>query len=103
MLKRILVGLGGTEYTEAAISHAVDVATRHRASVTGVTLVNVRDLERAGLPPTVAACQGHALGEHQITVSHERLVHAIEDFARACEAAGVSHQVLREYTVLEKR
>ena len=33
MLKRILVGLGGTEYTDAAINQAVSLAMAHNAEL----------------------------------------------------------------------
>ena len=41
MLKRILVGLAGTNYTPSAIRYAVDIAQRHPATLTGVTIVDV--------------------------------------------------------------
>ena len=46
MLKRILVGLGGTDYTVAAINQAVALAMANDAEVTGVTII---DKERSVL------------------------------------------------------
>ncbi len=37
MLKRILLGLGGTDYTVAAINQAVALAMANDAEVTGVS------------------------------------------------------------------
>jgi nucleotide-binding universal stress UspA family protein len=40
MIKRILLGLTGTPYTEVAIRHANDLAQRFDASVTGIAILD---------------------------------------------------------------
>jgi len=40
MIKRILVALSGTPYTKAAAQHALELANQHKATLTGVTVVN---------------------------------------------------------------
>ena len=40
MIRRILVGLGGTPYTSVGIQRAVELASRHEAGLTGVTLID---------------------------------------------------------------
>ena len=40
MLKRILVGLGGSDYTVAAINQAVAIAIAHNAELTGVSVTD---------------------------------------------------------------
>ncbi len=55
MIKRILVGLGGTDYTISAINQAVALALAHDAEVTGVSwsgqTVTVSVLSPGALPP----------------------------------------------------
>ena len=48
MIKRILVGLGGTGFTTVAIRRAVELAQIHDAQLTGVTVVDVERLRRVG-------------------------------------------------------
>ncbi len=48
MLKRILVGLGGTEYTISAIRQAVALAQVHDAQVTGVSVLDETRLRWTG-------------------------------------------------------
>ena len=51
MIKRILVGLGGTEFTTVAIRRAVELAQIHQAQLTGVTVIDVERLKRVGPVP----------------------------------------------------
>ena len=44
MIKRILLGLGGTPYTTVAIQRAVELAKRFEAEITGVTVLDVERL-----------------------------------------------------------
>ena len=40
MIKRILLGLGGTQYSTVAIQRAVGLAKRFEAEITGVTIID---------------------------------------------------------------
>ena len=48
MIKRILVALSGTPFTDSAISHAIELAKVHDAQLTGVTVVDPTQLESVG-------------------------------------------------------
>ena len=51
MIKRILIGLGGTPYTRVAIERAVTLAQRYEASLTAVTMVKREQLiSPSGIP-----------------------------------------------------
>lgn len=95
MIKRILVGLGGTRFTEAAIAHAVELARRHEAELTGATVV---DLSWFDGNPSARQSTAHAqqLRRIGIPVTREGVDAAIERFCEACVEAEVSHQVLLE-------
>ena len=54
MIKRILLGLGGTPYTTVAIRRAVELAKRFEAEVTGVTVIDVKGLSNVGPVPARA-------------------------------------------------
>ncbi len=49
MIKKILLGLGGTPYTTVAIQRAVGIAKRFDAEITGVTVLDFKGLSHGGI------------------------------------------------------
>lgn len=92
MLKRILLGLGGTEYTVSAINQAVALAMAHDAEVTGASIIDEGRLTFAGR----ALHYAHHLADDRTEKAKERCEWAVDKFIAACSAAGVRHHVLRE-------
>ena len=92
MIKRILLGLGGTQYTPVAIQRAVELAKRFEAEVTGVTVVDARRLADVSFEQeeTILAAA------HRIFLARERIAEAISLFESACVAAGVKYRVKQE-------
>ena len=54
MVKRILLGIGGTPFTTIAIERAVALAKEHGASLKAVTVVNPDQLCKLGPVPAGA-------------------------------------------------
>jgi nucleotide-binding universal stress UspA family protein len=96
MIKRILVGLAGTPYTEVAIRQAVQLAKCHEAELTGVTIVDVQRLESIGPAPIGAEEMGIELREHRRRVTSEHVDEVIAAFEKACSEENVPHRVHRE-------
>jgi nucleotide-binding universal stress UspA family protein len=96
MIKRILVGLCGTPYTDTAIRRAVELAQVHGAEVTGVTAVDVQKLDIVGPVPIGADGAAEELREHRRHVASEHVDEFIAKFEDACSKENVSHRVLRE-------
>ena len=48
MIKRILLGIGGTPFTKVAIRRAVELGRLHDATITAVTVVDHKRLRRVG-------------------------------------------------------
>lgn len=96
MLKRILVGLGGTEYATAAINQAVAIATQQKAEITGVSILDEGRLSYVGAVPLGGAHFARELTEHRLKEAKERIETSVQQFEEACTAAGIRHQVLRE-------
>jgi len=96
MLKRILVGLGGTEYTVSAINQAVALAMTHDAEVTGVCIIDESRLTYSGPVPIGGGHFAQELANDRMEKAKERSEWAVQEFTEACRAAGVQHQVLRE-------
>ena len=89
MIKRILVGLAGTPYTDVAIQQAVELAKSHDAELTGVTVVDAKRLESIGLAPIGAEEMGIELREHRRQVTSEHVDDVIAAFERLTGCAVV--------------
>ena len=92
MIKRILLGLGGTPYTTAAIQRAVGLAKRFEAEITGVTIIDPGRLTKNELaqeemiPSTM----------HRGILTRERIQEAISAFESACAAEGIRYHIKQE-------
>jgi nucleotide-binding universal stress UspA family protein len=96
MIKRILVGLGGTPYTPFAVARAIQLAQAHGAEITGVTVVDVRRLKRVGPVPLGASASARELRDFRLEVAQDHVEEAIAQFESACRGAGVSYCVRQE-------
>jgi nucleotide-binding universal stress UspA family protein len=96
VIKRILVGLGGTPYTPFAIARSIELAQQHAAELTGVTVVDVGRLSRIGPVPLVASASARELREFRLQVAQEHVEEAAQQFASACRKAGVPYDVRQE-------
>lgn len=96
MLKRILVGLGGTEYATSAINQAIALAMTHDAAVTGVSILDESRLASVGPVPIGSGHWAHQLAEHRLKTAEELIESSVVEFTDACRAAGIRHQVFRE-------
>jgi len=96
MLKRILVSLGGTDFSSVAIRRAVELAQIHGAQLTAVTVADVRRLRRVGPVAIGGGGAARDLREHRLQVTRKRVEKAIGEFESACNAAGVKHCARRE-------
>lgn len=96
MIKRILVGLGGTEYTTTAINHAVALAMAHNTELTGVSVLDEERLVATGPVPIGGGRYARELSEHRLIKGQELVEWSVKEFTDACQAAGIRHRVLRE-------
>ena len=96
MLTNVLVGLAGTEYADAVIETAVQLAVSHHVPVTAITAVDVHALRNVGPVPLGAAQAAQQLREHRMKLTHEAIDHAIATFQARCNELDVSYEVKRE-------
>jgi nucleotide-binding universal stress UspA family protein len=96
MIKRILVGLSGSRFTRASVETAVELATRHRAELTGVTDFDIERLANIGPVPLGAGAEAMRLREQRFEQTEQHINDAIALFRDACAAAGLVHHVIRE-------
>ena len=94
MIKRILIGLGGTPYTPVAIERAVTLAKRYEASLTAVTMVKREQLispsGTSGCPQVGADKAGRP------HVTEEKIEESIAAFEASCSTAGIKYTVKLE-------
>ena len=95
MLKRILVGLSGAPGTEAKIAWALDLAKRHGASVTVLSVVNRDQLLNVGPVPLGATHYAERLGHDRVERSLAAAEQAVEQFSAACSAEEVPFRLVR--------
>lgn len=96
MIKRILLGLGGTPFTDVAIQRAVEMATIHGALITGVTVVDTKRLKQIGPVPPGGGIYAAKLREKRSVISEERVDNAIKQFRAQCEEADIRFTIERE-------
>jgi len=96
VIKRIIVGLGGTPYTPVAIQRAVGIAKRFEAEITGVTVVDFKHLSKIGPVPVRGEHAADKLRKHKIVVTKEQIEEVISKFESACAEDGIKYQVKLE-------
>jgi nucleotide-binding universal stress UspA family protein len=92
MIKRILLGLGGTPYTAVAIQRAVGLAKRFDAEITGVTVLDLDRVTKVGFAQDVTI----PVAMHRVIVTRDRIEESISAFKSACAAEGIKFQVKQE-------
>lgn len=94
MIRRILVGLGGTPFTTTAIRYAVELAKVHQTEVLGVT---VTDLRRLGaLTKSSGSAQDAVRESQRLEKTAAQQKQAIAEFEMVCASAGLQYDVTRE-------
>ena len=78
MIKRILLGVGGTPYTSVAIQCAVSLAKRFEAEITGVTMFDVERLNNITTIPIRSEA-----GVQRVSLTKEDIEKAIGEFKSA--------------------
>lgn len=96
MIRRILAALSGTPYTKSVITHAVAIAQRHGAEVTGVTVLDPAKIENVGPVPLGAGAFATALARHRWRLTVERVEEVVAELEHACREAQVPCRVVRE-------
>ena len=96
MIKRILVGIGGTEYTDVAIERALEIAKIHDAVVTGVTIVDMKRLQRVGPVPLGGAAYADKLRKKRTDITKERIDRAMARCEDGCRKSGIACRIGQE-------
>lgn len=94
MIRRILVGLVGTHYMPSSVDYAVDLAKRHDAQLTGVTVFNPRIVPAQRGGTVVSGVEDTR--EQRAQIARNQVAEAEARFEAACQAAGIRGVIVRE-------
>jgi len=84
MIKRILVGLGGTPFTTVSTHCATALARLHQAQTTGVTVVNLNKLSKVGPTGIGGSHYAQRMREKRENVTREGIEAAVAAFKESC-------------------
>lgn len=97
MIKRILVGLGGTPFTAVATQAATELARMHGAQTIGVTVVNTRKLTEVGPVPLGGSAYAQRMREKKKDVTRKGIEAAVEAFKQNCaDQQVVCYRIMHE-------
>ena len=96
MIKRILVGLGDVESSGAATQQGVELAKRHGAEITAVTVVDHNRLDNVGPVPIGGGGAARQLREYRRKITRDAIEKAIGHFKLACNEAGIRFRLICE-------
>jgi nucleotide-binding universal stress UspA family protein len=93
MIKRILLGLGGTPFTDVAIDRSIELAKAHGALITGVTVLDLKGLKQVGPVPPGGDFYAARLREKRFAITGERIDSAIEQFKKKCDESNIPKKI----------
>lgn len=83
---KILLGLDGSPYAQAAIEYACQLALAHNTSITGVAIIDLPGIKSSSGPvPIGGAHYDVQLEDQQLKETEEKAKAILDDFARICE------------------
>lgn len=96
MIKRILLGIGGTPFTAVAVERAVELAALHDARITAVTVVDPDKACKFGPVPAGAGYYAKRMCENRLEVKRNQIEEALAELEKTCDASGVRYNVIWE-------
>ena len=96
MIKRILVPLDGSEYTENALKIAIQLAQRNSAEITGLVVLDLAGIEKSIGPVPIGAIRlAERLGDLKAEEAKQRIEEHLSRFHALCDQGGVRHREAR--------
>lgn len=93
MIKRILVGIGDAQFTASATAHAVELAKRSGASLTGVSILDIAGIRKeTAYVPLGGGGFAADMSAAAFEDAHRSIDEATDKFVRLCEEADVAYE-----------
>ena len=83
------MGIGGTPFTSVAIERAVELAERHKAKITAVTVVDPKNVCKVGPVPPGASFYAKKMCKNRLEVTHKTIEAAIAELEDRCSSFNV--------------
>ncbi len=84
---KILLGLDGSSYAEAAVEYACQIALAHSAAVTGVAIIDLPGIQSTSGPvPLGGAHYEVQREEHLLEETRQKSKMILDEFARTCQS-----------------
>lgn len=96
MIKSILVGINGTQYSHAAGEYARDLAARHGAGLVGLGVVDVPGLTAGQAVPLGAEVFKVERDAALLAESRKQIAHALKDFQAAAHQRGMDCRIFQQ-------
>ena len=92
MIRRILVPLDTSEFTNTALEYAKIIAVKHQASLTGFVVLDVPGIEKSiGPAPIGGLYWAERLEKVKLEQANRRIEELLDHFRRFCEKNGLPH------------
>ena len=93
----ILVCLDGSSYSQAAVEYATQIALEHKASLTGIGVIDLPGLQRASGPAPIGAMHYDRLADqHHFQETRKIVASVLKDFGTTCQERGIHHSIHSE-------
>ena len=96
MIKSMLVGFGGTPYSEVTVRRAIELARIHSAKLTGITVVDPAHWAEVGPVPSGSWSLAGKFRQGRATIGKQNLNEAVQHFEHACKQAMIHYTVEHE-------
>ncbi len=93
MIKRVLVGLGGSSHTMSAIQHAIELARMNGAQLTGVSIMDEARLTDLFSLKVEKSLLMQDLAQDRVEQARLEQTLGRQEFQRLCSEAGIDFQI----------
>jgi nucleotide-binding universal stress UspA family protein len=95
VIKKILVTLDDSPFTDVAVKHAIELGKFHNAEITGITIIHVKKLQNVGPVSIGGGYYAKRLGQFRLAKTITHIDQIISKFESSISESGVNYLVER--------
>ena len=92
----ILVCLDGSSYSQAAVEYATQIALEHKASLTGIGVIDLPGIRRARGSAPIGSIYERLADQQHLEDTREIVAGVLKDFGKTCQEEGIHHSIHSE-------